>query len=154
VAYSPKASWQNRLGRGSLLGAGPTDCRSAAPSGFCLGAGEKSASFAEAASRGLASAAVLLDLIVDLLAVNEGLKARSFDSGNVHENILPAIVGLDKSKSLGAVEPLHGSSRHMLIPCKVRYVFGSAIKPDRFILDLNIDAANTKIRKARIDMPA
>ncbi|WP_292675866.1 hypothetical protein [Mesorhizobium sp.] len=67
------------------------------------------------------------------------------------ENILTAIGGLDKSKSLGAVEPLHGSSRHMRIPCKVRSAFGSAIKPDRSILSSNIDAANAKDRKARID---
>lgn len=59
-----------------------------------------STSFAEAASGGLASAAILLDLIVDLLAVSEGREARAFDSGNVDENIRTAIVGLDKSKPL------------------------------------------------------
>lgn len=61
-----------------------------------------SASFAEAAGRGLASAAVLFDLIVDLLAVIQRREARAFDSGNVDENILTAIVGL--YNPLGAVE--------------------------------------------------
>src|SRR5207249_2501326 len=75
----------------------------------------KSACFAEIARRGLASAAILLDLIVDLLAVSEGREARAFDSGNVDENILSAIVRLNKSESLGAVEPLHRSGRHMCI---------------------------------------
>jgi hypothetical protein len=87
------------------------------PSGFRQGAREKSACFAETASRRLAGTAVLLDLVVNLLAFNEVRETSAFDGRDVDKNVLTAIVGLNKPKPFGAVEPLHGSSRHMRIPC-------------------------------------
>jgi hypothetical protein len=78
--------------------------------------GKRSASFAEVPGRRLTRTPVLLDVVLNLLAISQGGHSRTLDSGNMDENILPAIVRLDKSKTLCAVEPFHGASRHARIP--------------------------------------
>src|SRR5712672_1027921 len=40
----------------------------------------------------------------------------AFDRADVHEDILAAIIRLDKAEAFLAVEPLHGSLRHMTLP--------------------------------------
>jgi hypothetical protein len=97
---------------------------------------KKSVRFAETAGRGLAGAAVLLNLILHLLAVSEGRKTRAFNGGDVDENILTAIVGLNESKALGAVEPLHGTSRHMRIPCNVCNAFDPTEKAGPICIEI------------------
>ncbi len=101
-------------------------------SGTDGGREKKSVRFAETAGRGLAGAAVLLNLIADFLAVSEGRQARAFNGGDVDENVLTAIVGLNESKARGAIESLAGSGRHMHIPSSVCSAFDPAVKPDRF----------------------
>jgi ribosomal protein S21 len=49
----------------------------------------------------------------DLLSLVEGTHASAFDRADVHENILAAVVRLDKAEALLIVEELHGSSRHI-----------------------------------------
>lgn len=108
---------------------------------------KKSACFAEISSRGLAGAGVLLDFVVDFLALNKGRETSAFDSGNVDENVLTATVGLDESKTFNAVEPLHNPSRHMRIPCTVCSMFDPTVRPDRFVSRLEIDAAKARNHK-------
>jgi hypothetical protein len=43
-------------------------------------------------------------------------KSRSFNGADVNEHIVSAIVGLDKSKTLLAIEPLDSTRRHFLPP--------------------------------------
>src|SRR5215472_10164363 len=40
----------------------------------------------------------------------------AFDRADVHEDILAAIIRLDEAEAFLAVEPLHGSSRHITLP--------------------------------------
>src|SRR6476620_715820 len=87
------------------------------------------ACFAEIASRGLAAFAVLLNLIIDLLAVIQGGKPGAFDSRDVDENVRTATVGLNESKTFAAVEPFHCSSRHTRIPC----TFCPVGRPEPFV---------------------
>jgi hypothetical protein len=89
-------------------------------SDFRPGAPVKSACLAEAAGRGLAGAAVLLDLEVDLLTFNEIRHASAFNSRDVDENVRTAGVGLDEAEALGSVEPFYGASRHFYIPLRLQ----------------------------------
>ena len=50
----------------------------------------------------------------DLLAFVEAAEASGFDGAHVYEHVIAAVVRLDKAVALGAVEPLHGSSRHVI----------------------------------------
>ncbi len=117
----------------------------------CRAREKKSVRFAEAAGRGLAAAAVLLNLIPDLLAVSEGRETRAFNGGDVDENILTAIVRLDESKPLVLLN-------HFTVPVAICvFLVSFAVRLIRrrsltgFYRDLEIDAANTKNRKAQID---
>jgi hypothetical protein len=87
---------------------------------FRPGAPVKSACLAEAAGRGLAGAAVLLDLEVDLLTFNEVRHASAFDSGDVDENVRAAIVRLDEAETLGSIEPLYGTSCHFCVSLRLQ----------------------------------
>jgi len=54
-------------------------------------------------------AALVYDIVANLLAFVETLKSRAFDRADVDERVLAAIVGLDESKAFLGVEPLHGA---------------------------------------------
>jgi hypothetical protein len=58
-------------------------------------------------------APVFLFLIAHLGTLVETAQACLFDGRNVYEDILAAIVGLNKSVTLGRVEPLHCTCRHV-----------------------------------------
>jgi hypothetical protein len=50
----------------------------------------------------------------DLLSLVEAMHRCTFDRADVHKNILAAVIRLDESIALLAVEPLHDSFRHLL----------------------------------------
>jgi len=72
---------------------------------------------------------------------------------HVDENILTAIVGLDKSKSLGAVEPLHGSGRHICAFLRDNCDVDLAVKPVRFISRLGVKRSRSENCKTPFDRP-
>jgi hypothetical protein len=51
----------------------------------------------------------------DLLSLVEGTHASAFDRADVHEDILAAIIRLDKAEASFAIEELHSSLRHMTV---------------------------------------
>jgi hypothetical protein len=61
-------------------------------------------------------AAVFLFFVAHLGTLIEVAQASSFHGRDVHEDILAAIVGLNKPKSLSRVEPLHSTCRHVRTP--------------------------------------
>jgi hypothetical protein len=61
-------------------------------------------------------AAVFRLFVAHLGTLIEGAQAGSLDGRNVHEHILAAVVGLNKSETFGRVEPLHGTCRHVRTP--------------------------------------
>src|SRR5262249_7722736 len=63
--------------------------------------------------RGLASPAIRYDLIRDLLTLVEAVHSGPLDGADVDEHVVAAIVRLDESEALLAVEPLHGSLGHL-----------------------------------------
>src|SRR5260221_12225108 len=65
--------------------------------------------------RGLAAALVALQLEAQLLAFLQAAQAGAFNGGDVDEDVGAAVVGLDESIALLAVEPLHGTGRHCCI---------------------------------------
>src|ERR1700722_2007897 len=69
------------------------------------------------AGRHLSASLVLLELKAELLALAEGAEARAFDRRDMNENVIAAVVGLDETKALGGVEPLHCTNRHVRCPC-------------------------------------
>src|ERR1051326_5126866 len=70
---------------------------------------------AQIVRRRLAGPAVGDDLVSDLLSLVEGVHAGAFDRADVHEYVLAAIIGLDESEALLAVEPFHSALRHMTL---------------------------------------
>jgi hypothetical protein len=63
----------------------------------------------------LTSHLVGLDLVIDLLAFGETTKASTFNSTDVNKHIAAAVVWLDESEALLAVEPFHSTCRHFLL---------------------------------------
>jgi hypothetical protein len=53
------------------------------------------------------------------LTFDQARKAGALDRADVNEYVLAAINGLDESKALLAVEPLHGSCDHLLVPLDI-----------------------------------
>jgi hypothetical protein len=51
----------------------------------------------------------------DLLSLVEGTHASAFDRADVHEDILAAIIRLDKAEASFVIEELHSSLRHMTV---------------------------------------
>ena len=49
----------------------------------------------------------------------KALQACLPDSGNMHKDILGAVLRLDKTKSLGGIEPFHGTSCHADLLCLI-----------------------------------
>src|SRR6185503_545310 len=62
---------------------------------------------------GLAGPLVLDDLVVDLLPLIEAVQARALNSGNVHEHVRPALVGLNEAVALLPVEPFYSAGSHI-----------------------------------------
>src|SRR5271154_4120059 len=70
----------------------------------------------QVACRRAAGAFVGDDLVSDFLSLGEVAKPRAFDSADVDEHVLAAVVGLDEAKALRCVEPFYGSSSHRCSP--------------------------------------
>src|SRR6185312_2097956 len=70
----------------------------------------------EVFSADFASHLVGFGLEVDLLAFGEPRKASPLDRADVNEDIIAAVVRLDKSKALLTVEPLNSTCRHFHSP--------------------------------------
>ncbi|CUX39841.1 hypothetical protein AGR3A_Cc440033 [Agrobacterium tomkonis CFBP 6623] len=60
----------------------------------------------------LARAAILHQLVGELLTVVEGGQTSALNSGDVHEYVLRTVVRLNEAVALGCVEPLYCTSRH------------------------------------------
>jgi hypothetical protein len=56
-------------------------------------------------------AAVLFDLILDVLPFIERAQSSALDRGDVDEHIPAALLRLNESITLGRIEPLHGAAR-------------------------------------------
>src|SRR5271155_2639688 len=67
--------------------------------------------------RGLALLAAL-ELIVELLAFPQIAHARPLDGGNMHKDILGAVVGLNKTIALLRVKPLYRTRSPSSLPLK------------------------------------
>src|SRR5580658_8858142 len=76
--------------------------------------------------RGLAGAAILLDVVGDRLTLVQPPPAGAFDRGDVDEHIVPAIVGLDEAEALLQVEPLYdagaGAGRGATVAAPLRRI--------------------------------
>src|SRR5690606_7047220 len=62
--------------------------------------------------RGLARPSISDNLERDFLSFVEAVHSGALDGTDVHENILTAVVRLDETEALLAVEPLYSSLRH------------------------------------------
>src|SRR4029077_13134514 len=71
--------------------------------------------------RHLAAPAIGNEIEFDLLPFAQHAEAGALDRADVHEGIAAAIIGLDETKTLLAVEPFHGSRRHGRPFLKRRY---------------------------------
>src|SRR5215470_6918655 len=60
--------------------------------------------------------AVLFHLILDLLPFIERAQSSLLDRGDMDEHVFAACLRLDKSITLGRIEPLHGTTRHFDLP--------------------------------------
>src|SRR5690606_17742273 len=69
----------------------------------------------EVASRGLAGAAVRLELVGDLLAFIQTAQAGALHGADVDENVLAAVIRLNETITLLLVEPLHGAGAHFVV---------------------------------------
>src|SRR5438270_9743555 len=68
---------------------------------------------ADVACRVLAGLAVPLDVVGNFLTFVEAAQARTLDSADMDENVLAAVVGLDKAITLLIIVPLHGAGAHV-----------------------------------------
>ena len=64
-------------------------------------------------SRGLARPSIGNHVEGDLLSFVEPVHPCAFDRADVHEDVLAAVIRLDEAESFLAIEPFHGSLRHM-----------------------------------------
>src|SRR5260370_1609753 len=65
--------------------------------------------------RGLARPSISNNVEGDLLSFVKAVHPGALDRADVHEDILAAVIRLDEAEAFLAVEPLHASSRHMLV---------------------------------------
>jgi hypothetical protein len=68
---------------------------------------------AQILGRGLARLSISNNLVRDSLSLVKSRQPRAFDRANVHEDVLAAVIRLDESEALLAIEPLHSSLRHV-----------------------------------------
>src|SRR5262249_55685953 len=66
----------------------------------------------------------------------EALHSSAFDRADMHEDILAAVIWLDESVALLAIEPLHGSLRHLALLSSGRFVARSRAYAAGFVRDL------------------
>src|SRR5688572_4234442 len=71
---------------------------------------------AQIVRRRLAGLAIGNHVIGDLLALVEGAQASAFDRADVNEDVLAAILRLNETEALLAVEPLNGARAHRNYP--------------------------------------
>src|ERR1700682_6118529 len=71
---------------------------------------------AEVFRAGLATLAIDLRFERKLLAFIERAHAGALDGADMHEHVVAAVVGLNEAKTLGRVEPLNCSGRHLTSP--------------------------------------
>src|SRR5258708_38926440 len=64
-------------------------------------------------------AAILRDLVVDLLPLLEGAETRALQRRDMHEDILAALLRLDESVTLLTIEPFDSASRHDALQTRV-----------------------------------
>jgi hypothetical protein len=62
--------------------------------------------------RGGQLATLAYDVVADLLPLIEVAHAGTFDCGNVDENVLSTIVGLNETEALLGIKPFYRSRRH------------------------------------------
>src|SRR5690349_24947714 len=82
--------------------------------GGCLACG------AQIVGRRLARTAICHDLVADLLAFTQSSKSGAFDSTDVNEHVVTAVIRLDKAITFGRVKPLYGSHAHGIVPSQDR----------------------------------
>lgn len=58
-----------------------------------------------------------LNVVGDLVALTN-VHAGTLHVGDVQEDVLGAVLGLNEAEALGAVEPLNGADRHKNVPMK------------------------------------
>src|SRR5712671_7600463 len=85
--------------------------------------------------RGLARPSISNNVEGHLLSFVKAMHPGAFDCADVHEDILAAIIRLDEAEAFLAVEPLHGSLRHLTLPSG-RCVKKAARRRSRFVRDL------------------
>jgi len=68
---------------------------------------------AKIVGRRFARAAIGHDFVGDLLAFTQGSKPGTFNSADVYEHVVAAVIRLDEAIALGCVKPLHGSHAHV-----------------------------------------
>ena len=71
-----------------------------------------SSSGAQIVGRRFARATIGHDFVADFLAFTKRTKTGTFDSADVHEHVIAAVIRLDEAIALGCVKPLHGSHAH------------------------------------------
>src|SRR6266852_6827888 len=86
--------------------------------------------------RGLACPSIGDNVESDLLSLVEGTHASTFDRADVHEDILAAIVRLDKAEALLVVEELHGSFGHITLLSGTCVMRPHVSQRSRFVRDL------------------
>src|SRR5215471_15256472 len=76
---------------------------------------------AQIGRRGLSGLAVGYQVERDFLTLVEAIHPGAFDSADVDEYVLAAIIRLDEAVAFLAVEPLYGSLRHVILLSKCVY---------------------------------
>src|SRR3982074_891106 len=66
--------------------------------------------------------------IAPLGTLIEVAQAGSFHGRDVHKHVLAAVVGLNKSKSLSRIEPLHNTCRHVTLSLRNTIVAVKGVK--------------------------
>ena len=82
---------------------------------------QNSVGCAQIVGRRFAGTAIGDDFVADLLAFTQGSKAGPFDSADVHEHVVAAVIRLDKAIAFGSVKPLYGPHAHGIVPSQDRY---------------------------------
>jgi hypothetical protein len=77
---------------------------------------------AQIVRRGLACPSIGDNVESDLLSLVEDTHASAFDCADVHEDILAAIIRLDKAEASLVTEELHGTLGHMISSFQIRVV--------------------------------
>jgi hypothetical protein len=85
---------------------------------------------AQIVRRGLAAPSVSNNIKRDLLSLVEPRHSGSFDRADVDEDVLAAVIRLDEAEAFLAIEPLHGSLRHLAflsVTCVIRPRLSAAV---------------------------